>query len=102
MKPSPYPNYCKKLLLIRQLLFFNRKRNFVYYFAAFQKLTKCIFLDKFLAYRAIFTVIENHSFFNAKFNFKYPLFKGTKKNQQIALMKRIFKLCVANLFAFAD
>jgi hypothetical protein len=90
-------------LLIRQLLFFNRKRRyFVCYFAAFQKLTKCIFLDKFRAYRAIFTVIENHSFFNAKFNFKYPLFKGAKKNQQVDLMKRIFKLCVANLFAFAD
>lgn len=60
MKPSPYPNYCKKAVDFNSFYFF---------------------LDKFRAYKAIFNVIENHSFFNAKFNFKYPLFKGAKKNQ---------------------
>lgn len=42
MKPSPYPNYCKKAVDFDSFYFF---------------------LDKFRAYRAIFAVIENHSFF---------------------------------------
>jgi hypothetical protein len=57
----------------------------------FKSSQNVFFLDKFRAYRAIFTVIENHSFFNAKFNFKYPLIKVAKKNQQVDLMKRMFQ-----------
>lgn len=67
MKPSPYPNYCKKAVVdSTAFIFLTAKvtKDILYTILQhFKSSQNVFFLDKFRAYRAIFTVIENHSFF---------------------------------------